>query len=393
VVDARPPALGHRSPNSGETAVVWTRLVENDGLVVTDGRGLAREDLEGLGVEPGMAIMLSGRASGVAGIRTVEGPVVTFFGVVLPGTYHYYVGPDFRTMQPGAAVYLAGSADAGLYRLVQGGAAWVLLDRPLATMEEVRVQVVSERLRLALRDIGPSAALSVAGAGATALGLAGAAQALLDTFDARVDLGARGVVPGDEFALEGPVNVYAEYRVESVAGTLVRFAPPAPYRAGAWHYTIRDGLVSQYQLLRTKVRFEFLRDAFSNLTRLDEVMGRLARGARYSADFASTLIEYDEALAQMLEHCDAYVVPRDRTVEQAVRVMIEHGFDRAVDFFLGLRLREFFSLDADGVSYKTWVIRVAADVARRVVPVTKDVRDLMSGWRTIAVQPSVRKEG
>jgi hypothetical protein len=385
------PAFAARR-SASELDVLIHRLVEREDLV-GDGTAQARAaaDLEALGVEAGMVLVTTAPTFAFWPIVAVSGPVLELQGTLPAGTHTYYVGANFAEVELGSRVYLAGNADAGLYRVVLGGGTKITLDRALTSAEPVQVtSIVSELLALQLRDTSSTATLTILDSpGATALGLLPqAVVASLDTFDTRADLGARGAEVGDILVLENLTGGQAQRRVASIAGTTVRLTEPVRYEATELRYVLRSAPVQDYVELRTDLRIVQADNAFSDATALDQTVGRLARGARYIGELATVLTGYIATLLELVQIADEYEVQRDPTVEQALRVMVEHGFDRAADLFVALRLDEFFALDADGVSYKTWVMRTAADVVREVVPVTKSTRDPTSTWRTLSVQPS-----
>jgi hypothetical protein len=380
-----------RSTVLGEEATLWHRYVTGVDLL-SEGTTSVRAgaDLEALGVAVSMLVVTSTPTAQTRRILAVAGPALELDSALPGATYTYYIGVDYGNVELGSRAQLSGSVDAGAYRVVDTGIGLLELDRDLTASGAVQATVVSERLRVEAREVGPAATLGItAGAGATALGLApGTLIPTLDTFDTQTDLSARGVESGDRLVLEHAAGGPTTHVVASVSGTTVRFSPAAPYEAGALRYVLRDALVQDYYDLREGLDAVFAQEAFDDEAGLDLTMSRLARGARYTGSLVTTLTGYIAALLELADLSDGYSVARDPTVEQALRLMVEQGFDRAADLFVALRLGEFFALDADGVSYKTWVIRTAADVARLVVPVSKDTRDPTSGWRTLAVEPS-----
>lgn len=255
-----------------------------------------------------------------------------------------------------------------------------------ASSVRVTARVVEERIELRAREGGPELVVT-AGAGATALGLATTpAAGAVTTFTAPVPFAARGVVPGDQLVFEGDTTRYA---VVDVAGTVLTFAPARPL-AGATPYRVWDGMVASY--LSVRAHLDGLeQQAGWDLAAVDQAVGRLARGARYTRPLQLVLVGYQAALYELLTLCDGYQVEREPTVEEIVRVLTEHGFDRARDLFVSLQLSTFFSLPADGVSYRTWVMRSAAEAARVAAPVSKTTGDPTATWKTIAVFPTQYK--
>jgi hypothetical protein len=381
---------GQRSATPGDEDVLQHRVASGTDLVGEDGRvARASVDLEALGVVAGMCLVTTAPTPHTLRIEAVVGPQLALEAPLAAGTYTYFVGPDHGALEPGSRVSLTGTVDAGSYRVVAGEVAELRLDRPLTDAGAVQVtSVTSELLLLELREPGPAASLTVsASTGATALGLPlGTAAPKLDTFDVGIDASTRGVVAGDRLVLQLEAGVPSTHTVTSTSGTTVRFAPAVIYQAGPLHYALRDALVQDFLALSEQLRLAQQDVFLTDSAALDQVVSRLTRGARYTGQLAVTLGGHVAALLALLDLCDGYVVPRDPTVEQALRLMVEHGFDRAADMFVALRLAEFFALEADGVSYKTWAMRTALEVGRLVVPVSRDTRDPTSQWRTLAVQ-------
>jgi hypothetical protein len=376
---------GQRSDVAND--VVWHRVASGSDLMA-DGSNTVRAgvDLEALGVVPGMVLS----AAGIHRIAAVSGATLVLESTLVGGPLPYFIGPDYTDLGVGARVVLSGTADAGNYRVVQGSYAQVQLDRVLSSGAAAQVSMSREQLLLTVRDVGPAATLAItAGAGATALGLMPqTAPSWLDTFETRTDLGARGVEPGDLITLFNTASGELSLSCRSVSGTQVQLSAPIPYEATELRYLIRCAPVQDYVDLRTDLRVVQGDTTFTDLRTLDQAMARLIRGARFVGDVAATLNGYVAALLELLDICDAYEVQRDPTVEQAVRVMQEHGFDRAADLFLALRLDEFFALDADGVSYKTWLYQTIRTVVPQIAPTTKDTRDTTGGFRTVSIQPA-----
>lgn len=384
---ARPAFTGRRSTVPGETDVLWHRVAEGSALI-TDGttRVRAEVDLEALGVQPGMVLVVAG----VHRITAVDGAELVLEGqLLLGGPVPYYIGPDYTGIDLGVRVRL--SSD-GHYRVLQGSYAQLRLDRAIGTTGEQQALVLWQYLRLTVRDTSAAATLEIApGTGAAALGLAaGTALPGLETFDTGTELGTRGIAPGDQLELgEGPGATV--HTIKGVGRTAVTFEPARPRELAPLRYAIRDIRVQEYVTLRAELRAALV--TFPASSALDQTVARLSRGARFTGSLVTDLAGYVEALGELLDACDHYVVPRDATVEQALRLMVEHGFDRAADMFVALRLSEFFALDADGVSYRTNAYRAAAEVARLVVPVSKDARDPTMQWRTMAIQPATSGRG
>lgn len=369
--------------------VVQHRVAQ--GTLVADGTTVVRAsiDLEGLGLVAGMRLCVTDPIVAVRDVIAVTGGTAVLDTALDAETYLFYGGPDYTELGAGVRVVLSGTADYGLYRSLGGAVAELHLDRDLTIAGEVQVVMQREHVRLDARAIASSATLTIdAGDGATALGFTPATYvANLDEFDSSIDLAARGVEPGDTLSLTLGSGLISR-TILSVVGTKVRFTPPLPYESGSKAYSITNALVEAYLALRVELLLVQSDNAFADAAALDTTMDRLARGARYAGALETTLTGYIAALLELVELVDAYVVPRDDTIEQALRLMVEHGFDRAIDLFVDLELEEFFALDADGVSYRTWLMRRSMEMSRVTLPTSKSTTDPTATWRTLAVQPT-----
>jgi hypothetical protein len=385
---------GQRSTAVGETAVLWHRVASGTDLAA-DGSTTVQvgADLEALGVTPGMVLVrVSPSASAV--VLSVDGPLLVLeTAMPAAAAAAYYVGPDYSA-DAGARVVLAGTADAGPYRVLSGGAAQLVLDRALTSAAAVQATLQAVRLEVALRSIGATLTLLLpTSAGASALGLTPqTARPSLSAFDTGMDLGARGAQIGDVLVLQHPSGGPTTHVVTSLSGTVVGVAPPILAEGASVVFELRDPLVNAYNQMCASLSSILADGVFRDVSVVDQVIGRLQRGARFTGSLVTTLTGYIADLLELQDLCDQYVVPRDPTVEQSLRLMAEQGFDRAADLFTALRLSEFFALDTDGVSYKSWVVRTSATAASLAQPVSKAAPDPINSFQTIAVQ-TVRKGG
>ena len=238
-------------------------------------------------------------------------------------------------------------------------------------------------VELAALEYGPDLTIEP-GEAATILGFpAVTVPGAVGTFEAPVNFAERGVEPGDELVFDGDV---ARYAITAVSGQSLSFTPHRAAAASV-RYDVRDGAVAAYQALSQQLGALELQAGW-DVSIADQAVGRLVRGARYGGTLVSALTDYQAAFYELLTLCDGYIVPREPAVEEVVRTLVEHGFDRARDLFVSLQLVAFFALDAEGVSYRTHVMRVAADTVRVAAPVAKDTGDATTRWRTTAVYPT-----
>lgn len=377
---------GSRSTTSGQEAVLWNQVVQ--GSVTSNGTTTLQSssDLGALGLVVGMRLVLTPAMTSLA-VLAVDGDTVEVDSAVTTGSSNFFAGPDYSAILAGTRVSLAGyGGNAGWYRVLFGGDASITLDRDMPVAGSVTATLYTEYLELALRGTAPGDSLGVnAGAGATALGLTAATRlpGLTTLAFSSGDLTTRGIAPGDLLVLTAPSGDSSNHLVSSIASRSLGFTPGAPYQAGNWRYEVDDIEFATYDQLSDEVLAQTDTIVLSDV---DTAIQRLIKGARYSAALQNTLNGYVAALGVLLELMDSYVVPRDTLLDAAVRTMQEQGFDRALDIFLSLDLTTFFALTADGVSYLTWAVRKSADVAREVVPVSKDTADPTTNWRTLATQ-------
>jgi hypothetical protein len=395
---------GVRTLVVGEEAIVWNRLDAGTNLVA-DGTNVVTsptKNFQGLGLRAGMAIKITAPApsAGDYTIQLVSGSSMTLSApVAATAVGVYYAGPDYRGVPDGARVQAASRIsrdNSGFYRVAVGGGqiARIVLDRNVLVADgALNISVFAQYLRITSRGTTTSSGVGtlVPSAGATALGLTVAAAetpAELSTMEivGSGDFLARGVRAGDHVYLTSPVPYVRT--VASVEATRITFTAPVPYVGGSWTYYINSTRVEQYNTLSQGT------SAFSNSTfvtgfsTLDNFVSRLLRGARYSSQISNAVSTYSNDLSALLSYLVAYTVPKERGIDNAIKTMREQGFDRAADLFLGLEISTFFSMDADGVSYSTWLVHQSAKVARNVAPVSKYAKSLMvrQEWRLLSFQ-------
>jgi hypothetical protein len=401
---------GYRTSVGGEEAILWNLLdsgvdlVANGSNVVTSpSKNLAR-----LGIKVGMAVDITapGPSVGQYVIQAVAGNQLTLDAVVAATpAATYRIGPDYRGVPAGARVQmtsLAISDNSAFYRVASGLVGRLVLDRNIPQADAALVVVVS-RQTMRLRALGTATSsgvgILVPSAGATALGLAvtaGEAAAGLTTFQlvGNGDFLARGVRPGDRLLLTSPTPLSYTRSVSAVTTTQLTVTDPVPREAGNWAYQVQSERVHQYETLLSGPTSPYLDQFLSSpyvvdFNALDLLVGRLIRGAKYTGQIATALAQYRSDLANLLTALTQYAVPSETTIDNVIRTMREQGFDRATDLFLSLAIQTFFSMDPDGVSYSTWLVRNAATAARQVAPVSKLSSKLTTAyqeWRPISFQ-------
>jgi hypothetical protein len=310
------------------------------------------------------------------------------------GLENRILGTGFAGLPAGARlVVMVGVGNTGYYRITAATSSYVDVDRDLPVSGNVRFEAFIEGLIMGSAGVGDvvgittSIGVLTASDGATALGFPVTADptlAKLRGFEltGAGDFVARNVEVGDVLVVNE-----LESDVLTVTQGALTASPGVPYQVSSNEYQVLNGPVRRYLAAQEDV-VDQLEGGYTETEPLDTAVQRLIKGARYSSEISGILTGYAATLESILEIFTDYVVERESMLDQALRLMQENGFDRALDVFLSLELEDFFTLPADGVSYLSWVNRKAADVAREVVPVGKDTRDAVTNWRTLATQGS-----
>lgn len=395
--------IGERTSAGGEQAMIWNRLDQGNDLV-SIGTTLVTSpsrNFSTLGIRPGMALHTT--APGVADyvIEQVSDNELVLGSPPPLGALTYYIGPDYRSITPGARVQVVSGANRdnnGFYRVVTGDVARITVDRSLQFADtQLSVSVFEQFIGIEAVGTSTSAGIgAVAGAGATSLGLVVAAETRPLLTRLRLvgsgDFLLRGVRSGDLVKLTAPSGVeYDDVVIAEVTTTdLIIEQDGIVYEPGSWIYEVRSYRADQFQGVQEAANDFLITEFVTNFARIDGLVGRLIRGARYSGEIVTAIGSYRTDLSAFYQGLESYSIPRERTIDNVVLTMREQGLDRAIDLFLTLEIAELFSMDADGVSYNTWLVRKAATVAREVVPVSKYARSdrVVQEWRAVSYQPN-----
>jgi hypothetical protein len=197
----------------------------------------------------------------------------------------------------------------------------------------------------------------------------------LDYFTPGFDAAARGIEAGDYLEVTTDSGTTSHEVVSLPDALTLQITPPFLPVAPPYSYVINSRGVAQHAAASAAIGAPEL-----DLGAVEAAVRSLTQGARYTSAVSTPISTYASDLGVVMAELDAYVIARETTIDKTVRLLEEYGFDRALELFLRLELKDFFSLDADGVSYKTWVIRKSADVAREVVPVAKGTTAIR-GWQ------------
>ncbi len=360
---------------SGATAGggVVSSAIRTASDATTDGttRVSMAANLELLGVEPGMIIRFT-TLNLTRTIVAVDGPDLVLSATVTAAVNTpYYIALDLSAVPVNARVRLTSAANAGLYRVTATGPGTLTLTPAPSSGDTVQARVFTKLLRLASRGVTSStgiAALASAGAAAVGLTVVAEKRASLDTLNfASGDFLLRDIAVGDLLSLQAPSTAVHNVEITEVQTRALRFTPALAYESGNWIYSVRSADAVAFETLRQACA-DFVEDMPAT-SDLELVVRRLYTGARYTAQLSTVLEAASSSLSALKAQCDTYAVERDASVDSAVRVMQEHGFDRALDLFLSPAFVEFFSMPDDGVSYKTWLIRRLADTTRQTAPV------------------------
>lgn len=367
---------------SPTTDIDTTLLTGSDGVAAGSTLTSASVHFQARKVTPGMRVRVTapGPSVGTYEITEVANNVLTT-SVAIPaaGGVAFEVGPNLTAAVGGTRVKFATIAveDIGWYRVVSYPSPFVVrLDRdvPVAATD-IRATFYTQFLKLEAVGTTTTSGLGVAGSvGATAVGLAVAAEtpALLTELTSTLSFATRGVVVGDLVTITTvtPAATYSRV-VAAVDGTRLTLDTPVPYNATA---TIRivHGRVSPYDDLVEALEAVELEP----LASLDQIITRLVRGAKFVPVLSDPLVDYRAELQALITALDGYAAPTEPSITAIVKMMTEQGFDRALDLLTALQFSEIFSMDRDGVSYASNVIRKSATAARKVVPVSKYARNL-----------------
>lgn len=397
---------GVRTSVIGEEAIVWNRLDSGSNLVA-DGTNVVTsptKNFQALGIRPGMALKITAPAlsAGDYTITAVSGASLTLSAVVAATIVGvYYAGPDYRGVPDGARVQAASRVDrdnSGFYRVAVGGGqiARIVLDRDVPTVDAaLNVAVFTQYLRLVSRGTTTSSGIGVLApsTGATALGIPVAvAETPADLSTMEIvgsgDFLVRGVRSGDKFSLTSPSSALYTRIVSSVTPTRVTFTESIPFEGGSWVYQATSIRVEQYETLAAATAAFGVSTFVASFQTLDEFISRLLRGAKYSSQISNAVNTYRTDLNSLLSALVVYTVPKEQGIDGTIRTMREQGFDRAADLFLNLEIDTFFSMDADGVSYATWLVHQASKVTRNVAPVSKYAKSMVARqeWRLLSFQ-------
>jgi len=157
--------------------------------------------------------------------------------------------------------------------------------------------------------------------------------------------------------------------VTEVAARLLTFTPAVSYEPGLWSYVVKNSRMVDYAAPKSAA--DVFTTAYPDVGGLDTMMARLSLGGRYSAEYQAAVQDYTDAVVAFHTALDGYNPAREPAMDHVVETFTEQGLDRALDLLLALRVTELFTMHPDGVSYKSWVTRRAADTTREVVPQTK----------------------
>lgn len=387
---------GFHTSNPGDEAVLWSILDEGSDLVSTGTVVVTgSKNFEALGVQPGMGLWASPSYSGQ--IRAVEGSELTLDTAPPAGTLAYYIGPDYRELPANCRIRISGSYDRynnGHFRLVARGVGRLELDRDLSSSDaNIRITAFTEFVEVFARGTTTSSGIGVptADAGSAVLGIAAGPESPASLTGFALSSGdflLRGVQPGDEITLTAPSSTIYPRAVSAADTSNIFVSEPVPYEIGDWGYVLKSARASAY--LHIQAGSVTYTNAYADMSRLAGLVQRLLNGARYSGEILSGIAAYDQSLVDLYESLSGYSVPRERSIDSVIKTFSEQGLDRALDLLLSLQVVELFTMDADGVSYVTWMNRKAATVSREVVPVSKLAKSqqIAQEWRVTSFQPN-----
>lgn len=178
------------------------------------------------------------------------------------------------------------------------------------------------------------------------------------------DVGGRGAEAGDLIDLYFGGTLIHSAEVTAVAADLITFDPAySGDLSAAVKYELRNGHYARFEAMLENMAWDSLFGA------ADSAVQRLVSGARYAAGVQTALEEYRDELTTLIDVLDDYAIRRFPAIIRLIRMFREQGFDRALDMLTSLRLNELLRLSAEGVSYRTQLVRKIADTTREIAPV------------------------
>jgi len=353
------------------------------------------KNFEALGVRAGMGLWASPAYSGK--ILAVSGSGLTLDTAPPAGVLVYRIGPDYRDLPANCRIRVSGSSDRynnQHFRVVSRDVGRLELDRDLSSAgPNLRITAFTEFVEVFALGTTTSSGVGVpvADAGSLATGLAAGPEspASLTGFSlASGDFLLRGVQAGDSITLTSPASTIYARDVLSADTSFLFITEAVPAEPGSWSYIIKSARAEAYLDLQSgTVTYT---NAYASLSSLETLIQRLLNGARYAGEIVSGVALYDQALVNLYAALGAYVVPRERSIDNVIKTFSEQGLDRALDLLLTLQVVELFTMDADGVSYSTWMNRKAVTASREVVPVSKLAKSqqIAQEWRVSSFQPN-----
>lgn len=340
------------------------------------------KNFAGLGIEAGMKLAVAAPVVGEFTILSVDGATLTIDSDPGAGPLTYYIGPDYSAIPAGSRVRIVGGDDrenSGYARVAAGGSIRIQVSPPVRSEDSTLRTTIFQQL-LTLSALGTTTSSGIAASastGATALGFTPAAEVPATLTRVQLagagDLLARGVREGDTLTLTSPALVDTGHTIIAVTSSTIDFSPAITYEAGTWSYSISSARYASYVALQTVLESYESSDRYGDgIVAFDQLLGRLGRGAKYTGTEIETAVDdYRTDLQALQTALAAYSVPKEHTIDGVLATMREQGFDRAVELLLTLEIVEFFTMDQDGVSYKSNVVRKLADTTRSVAPVSK----------------------
>jgi hypothetical protein len=165
-----------------------------------------------------------------------------------------------------------------------------------------------------------------------------------------------------------------EREIASVASDALSTTEYVAYFAGSVPYVIESRRYLDWQILVREVE-SFLE---TSLTEAEFAITRILSGAAPISLLGSggPVDSYRDEV-ELLSSIQEHVVPVERNVENALRMLEEQGFDRALDLLTSLQISEFFEMHPDGSSYATHLEREASTVTRQVAPESRITNSLL----------------
>lgn len=378
-------------------------------------------NFQNLGVRAGQALVLPIYALSFV-IQSVSNNTLVLDaapGVTDPGTT-FRIGPSLAAVTVGSRVVVraADKHNSGYYRVLSiPDPTQLMLDRDFTVRPDTAsFDVFSDFLKLSAVGTSPTDGIAVfpASAADAALGFTASATqqlGLANTLNVTGDLLNRGVRDGDLLLLDTDTLLSPRVILTIPSTTTLTFEPGLDFDAGSPPGTVTYEIVSArfqaYDVLcsgqgSARGVLAWL-SQWVDLSELDRRVNQVLVGGQFKQAQSLFQSYLDSTVTPVFSgdpqnvpdlttlgtDLHDYVVPFEQGIDNIVKTLNEQGMDRALDLLIQLRILEFFTMPAEGVSYATYLTRQTAEAAKLAAPVSKFSKSdaVVEETRPFAFQP------